>query len=71
MLHDAHATLPKLMAELGVTDESVFDAWLAEERSYLMSLTQEPEHETLHMEYWQRLVNLSGSRCVSAVLIHA
>ncbi|KAG1731798.1 hypothetical protein EDD22DRAFT_852830 [Suillus occidentalis] len=62
VLHDTHATLPKLMAELGVTDESVFDAWLAEERNYLMSLTQEPEHETLHMEYWQRLVNLSGSR---------
>ncbi|KAG1905546.1 uncharacterized protein F5891DRAFT_976459 [Suillus fuscotomentosus] len=62
VLHDAHTTLPKLMAELGVTDDNVFDAWLAEERSYLMSLTQEPEHETLHMEYWQRLVNLSGSR---------
>ncbi|KAG2743935.1 hypothetical protein P692DRAFT_201722581, partial [Suillus brevipes Sb2] len=62
VLHDAHTTLPKLMAELGVTDENVFDAWLAEERGYLMSLTQEPEHETLHMEYWQRLVNLSGSK---------
>ncbi|KAG1721163.1 hypothetical protein EDD22DRAFT_983130 [Suillus occidentalis] len=65
VLHDAHATLPKLMAELGVTDESIFDAWLAEEHNYLMFLMQEPEHETLHMEYWQRLVNLSGSSLVA------
>ncbi|KAG1857938.1 hypothetical protein C8R48DRAFT_748846 [Suillus tomentosus] len=62
VLHDAHTTLPKLMAKLGVTDDNVFDTWLAEEHSYLMSLTQEREHETLHMEYWQRLVNSSGSR---------
>ncbi|KAG1884117.1 hypothetical protein F4604DRAFT_1878863 [Suillus subluteus] len=62
MLHDAHSTLPKLMVKLGVTDKNAFDSWLAEEHSYLMSLTQEPEHEMLHMEYWQRLVNLSGSK---------
>ncbi|KAG2126569.1 uncharacterized protein EDB93DRAFT_1273720 [Suillus bovinus] len=62
ILHDGQKTLPKLMHELGVTDPSVFDSWLAEERTYLLSLNHEPERETLEMEYWQKLVNLSTSK---------
>ncbi|KAG1844390.1 hypothetical protein F4604DRAFT_1884460 [Suillus subluteus] len=62
ILHDGQQTLPKLMHELGVTDESVFDVWLDKERNYLLSLSHEPECETLQTEYWQKLVNLSASK---------
>jgi len=30
-------------------------------RKYLRGLQKEPEEKTLHMEYWQKLVNLCGS----------
>lgn len=62
IIADGQESLPRLMRELGIEDESVFDAWLAEERAYLTSLSQEPTNETLQMEYWQKLVNLSGSK---------
>ncbi|KAG1888193.1 hypothetical protein F4604DRAFT_1877353 [Suillus subluteus] len=47
ILNDGNATLPRLMQDLGLTDESVFERWIEEEK---------PENETLQMEYWQRLV---------------
>ncbi|KAG2058969.1 hypothetical protein BDR06DRAFT_980317 [Suillus hirtellus] len=62
IITDSQESLPRLMRELSIEDESVFDAWLAEERAYLTSLSQEPTNETLQMEYWQKLVNLSGSK---------
>ncbi|KAG2135775.1 hypothetical protein DEU56DRAFT_737641 [Suillus clintonianus] len=62
ILLDGRTTLPQLMCELGLADDSVFNRWLAEERNYLMSLNHEPKHETLQMEYWQKLVNLAASR---------
>jgi hypothetical protein len=48
------------MRKLGITDNSVFENWLAEERAYLMSLN--PKHETLQMEYWQKLINMTASK---------
>ncbi|KAG0701651.1 hypothetical protein DFH29DRAFT_925671, partial [Suillus ampliporus] len=42
------------MKYLGITDEN-------EEKIYLQGLTREPEDETLQMEYWQKLVNLTAS----------
>jgi len=65
LLSNGHATLEWLMRKLGVNDPMTFKLWLDEERMYLKSLLQEPAEETLQMEYWQRLVNLSGSRYVS------
>lgn len=50
------------MQDLKVADESVFKHWLEEEKVYLQSLTQEPEDETLHMEYWQKLGSLTTSK---------
>ncbi|KAG1834285.1 hypothetical protein DFJ58DRAFT_719367 [Suillus subalutaceus] len=47
ILNDGNATLPRLMQDLGLTDESIFERWIEEEK---------PENETLQMEYWQRLV---------------
>jgi hypothetical protein len=62
ILRDGQTTLPQLMRELGITDNNVFENWLAEERAYLMSLNQEPKHKTLQMEYWQKLVNMTASK---------
>ncbi|KAG1787544.1 hypothetical protein EV424DRAFT_1340062 [Suillus variegatus] len=62
IISDGTNSLPKLMHELGLKDKSVFDTWLAEERAYLTSLSHEPNHETIQMEYWQKLLNLSGSK---------
>ncbi|KAF7367088.1 hypothetical protein MSAN_00968300 [Mycena sanguinolenta] len=56
------ATLPMLqeaMANLGVESRSVFKEWLKKEKEYLKSLTKELAHETLQMEYYQKLVNLA------------
>jgi len=53
--------LARAMADLQISDVSVFETWLAEERVYLQGLHKEPEEETLQMEYWQKLVNLQGS----------
>ncbi|KAG0693899.1 hypothetical protein DFH29DRAFT_881108 [Suillus ampliporus] len=61
MISNGEQSLPKLMYELSIEDKSVFDTWLAEERAYLTSLSHKPTRETLQMEYWQKLVNLSGS----------
>ncbi|KAG1805960.1 uncharacterized protein BJ212DRAFT_1283144, partial [Suillus subaureus] len=52
---------PKVMQDLGVEDKSVFECWPEQEKIYLKGLAQEPEEETLQMEYWQSLVNLSAS----------
>jgi hypothetical protein len=62
IISDGENSLLKLMHELGIEDTHVFEMWLAEERAYLTSLSHEPSHETLQMEYWQKLVNISGSK---------
>ncbi|KAG2343102.1 hypothetical protein BDR05DRAFT_976169 [Suillus weaverae] len=62
IISDGTNSLPKLMHELGLEDESVFDTWLAEEHTYLTLLCHEPNLEMIQMEYWQKLVNLSGSK---------
>ncbi|KAG1734417.1 uncharacterized protein EDB91DRAFT_1238427 [Suillus paluster] len=59
---DSQITLLKLMQDINVTEESTFDEWLKEEKVYLQGLCTEPELETLQMEYWQKLVNLSASK---------
>lgn len=50
------------MCDQGVSSTSVFQDWLAEERTYLEELSREPFAETLTMEYWQKLVNLGASQ---------
>ncbi|KAG1720454.1 uncharacterized protein EDB91DRAFT_1240413 [Suillus paluster] len=62
ILLDGQSTLPWLMRDLGIMDDSVFKSWLAHEHDYLMSLNEELKHETLQMEYWQKLVNLAASK---------
>lgn len=54
------------MQQEGVKDFGEFHQWLLEEKAYLLSLKNAPKTnvETLEMEYVQKLVNLSASRCV-------
>jgi hypothetical protein len=49
------------MADLDITDTSMFGTWLEEERTYLKGLSKEPIRETQQMEYYQKLVNLNAS----------
>lgn len=62
ILTNGNDVLPNAMRDLGVTDVSIFESWLEEEKAYLKGLTREPEEETLQMEYWQRLVSLGASK---------
>lgn len=50
------------MQDMGIESIGVFDDWLVEERIYLEGLKREPEQETLHMEYYQKLVKLWESK---------
>ncbi|KAJ7080779.1 hypothetical protein B0H15DRAFT_924340 [Mycena belliarum] len=56
------ATLPALketMVGLGVASRDVFETWLEKEKAFLQTLSAEPPQETMEMEYYQKLVNLS------------
>ena len=53
--------LEKIMLDQGIEGTDTFHAWLAEENTYLKSLSKEPLQETLEMEYLQKLVNFQGS----------
>jgi hypothetical protein len=54
-------TLAGIMADMGISTVDVFESWLTEERVYLQGLKMEPEEDTLHMEYYQKLVNFYAS----------
>ncbi|KAJ7737113.1 hypothetical protein B0H16DRAFT_1664771 [Mycena metata] len=50
--------LRETMLSMGVESRSVFETWLEKEKVFLATLSKEPAHETLEMEYYQKLVNL-------------
>lgn len=55
------ATEDDLLANMearGISDASVFDEWLEEERTYLKSLKREPEEEGIKLDYFQKLIEL-------------
>lgn len=56
------SALKKSMGDLEITDTSMFGVWLEEEQTYLKGLSKEPICETQEMEYYQKLVNLNGSK---------
>lgn len=62
VIHSGPTSLEYAMADLQISDPAVFEQWREEERVYLQGLSQEPLQETLEMEYYQKLVNLSASR---------
>ncbi|KAI6097335.1 hypothetical protein EDD16DRAFT_1522538 [Pisolithus croceorrhizus] len=61
IIQEGKNTLPHLMDDLGIMDVRIFKMWLLEENKYLAACSHEPEEETLHMEYWQKLINLDTS----------
>lgn len=63
-LEDDQKALMTAMRDLNISDTSVFEEWLCEEKVYLSRLKREPQEETLQMEYWQALVNLSTTKYI-------
>lgn len=61
ILHETPRALEVTKADLGITGDTIFEEWLAEERVYLEGLKKEPPVETTQMEYYQRLINLWNS----------
>jgi hypothetical protein len=61
ILATAPSALESAKHELGITDNSVFEKWLLEEREYLQGLKSEPQDEALEMEYCSRLFALQVS----------
>ncbi|KAJ7456352.1 hypothetical protein B0H11DRAFT_1739295 [Mycena galericulata] len=59
---DGEEGLYKAMDEMGIDHVSEFQDRLEEEREYLKALGKEPDVETDHMEYLQRLVKLMDKR---------
>ncbi|KAJ7711576.1 hypothetical protein B0H16DRAFT_1667755 [Mycena metata] len=55
--HDTYANLTMVATKIDSVD--VFPARLEDELKFLKSLMVEAEEDTLHMEYYQRLVNLA------------
>ena len=55
------STLKHAMADLNISNASVFVDWLEEEWVYLKGLSAEPICEMQEMEYYQKLVNLRVS----------
>ncbi|KAI6099141.1 hypothetical protein F5141DRAFT_1190692 [Pisolithus sp. B1] len=60
-IHECEITLPGLMKEQDMSNEQVFEKWLAEENAYLEQLSHEPPEETPQMEYWEQLIKLTAS----------
>jgi len=49
------------LVKVGARDMDMVKEWLKEEEEYLRGLSKEPLEETLEMEYYKLLVNLSNS----------
>jgi hypothetical protein len=59
---NGEAAFVKQMRDQNIANTSVFQDWLAKEKTYLEGLSREPLQESLTMEYWQKLVNLGASQ---------
>ncbi|KAH7904896.1 hypothetical protein BJ138DRAFT_1138426 [Hygrophoropsis aurantiaca] len=62
ILNDGSLSLPRAMQKLNISSTDTFNQWLEEEKTYLLGLQYEPIEETLQMEYWQKLVNLTAHK---------
>jgi hypothetical protein len=62
IIEEAPKLLARAMKDLEISDEGAFESWLQEEKEYLQGLKKEPLAETLHMEYYQRLISLWSSK---------
>lgn len=58
---DGEKELLEKMSLRGLSGTETFAIWLEEERKYLSNLRSEPIEETLHMDYYLALVDLSAA----------
>jgi hypothetical protein len=59
---DTRSAVNGALAKVGAQDMTVVKEWLKEEEEYLRGLSKEPLEETLEMEYYKLLLNLSASK---------
>ncbi|KAJ7701088.1 hypothetical protein B0H17DRAFT_1157764 [Mycena rosella] len=59
---ETETSLQFAMAQAGISGKDEFVRQLEEERTYLQSLSKEPEAETQQMDYYQRLVNIEARK---------
>ena len=58
---DTRPTVERALVKVGARDMDMVKEWLKEEEVYLKGLSKEPLEETLEMEYYKLLLNLSTS----------
>lgn len=58
---DTRSAVESALMKVGARDMIMVKEWLKEEEEYLRGLTKEPLEETLEMEYYKLLLNLSTS----------
>ncbi len=58
---DKRPALVEMMQRLGMRNMATFYKWLAEEKTYLQSLKEEPEEDSLCIEYYKSLVDWHGT----------
>jgi hypothetical protein len=63
-IKSTYAALREAMQELGVQSWAEFEQWRAKEKTHLLTLSKEPLHESLEMEYLQKVINLQDAECV-------
>ena len=58
---DTRSAVDCALVKVGARDMIMVKEWLKEEEDYLRGLSKEPLEETLEMEYYKLLLNLSTS----------
>ena len=58
---DTRPAVERALVKVGARDMDMVKEWLKEEEVYLKGLSKEPLEETLEMEYYKLLLNLSTS----------
>ena len=61
---DTRPAVERALVKVGARDMEMVKEWLKEEEEYLRGLSKEPLEETLEMEYYKLLLNLSTSEYV-------
>ena len=61
---DTRPAVERALVKVGARDMEMVKEWLKEEEEYLKGLSKEPLEETLEMEYYKLLLNLSTSEYV-------
>ena len=61
---DTRSAVDHALVKVGARDMVMVKEWLKEEKEYLRGLSKEPLEETLEMEYYKLLLNLSASEYV-------